>query len=437
MFRSSALVFALALALVACTGDAATTSTTLPDVSSAPTTGETTTTVPSSSTTAAEAIPNGPLPGTENLPPEVTEELIELVGITEEVRGLQFVEMPVVTVVTEEELASRVQAQIAEDAEDFPADEALYQLLGLLSEDTNLEAMLTELYGEQVAGYYDGEVGELVVPMREDGFSVVQRATLIHELTHALTDQQFDFDLAFDAMIEEDRLDEASAYQALIEGDASLAEFHYLQTLSQSELGEFFAEALDVDTTALDAAPAFIQDSLIFPYDSGLAFNQQLYDDDGWASINEAYGTMPGLPGTTEQVITPSDFGRDLPSEVTAPEVTVPAYELERTSVWGELGFRLMIDQVLGEDIGVDAADGWGGDAYSQWFDGTNAAMVLVFQGDTDRDTEELRVALASYAEAAVDDEDFVSVEIVDERLVFIVADDTTVGELIQATVAG
>ena len=47
---------------------------------------------------------------------------------------------------------------------------------------------------------------------------------------------------------------------------------------------------------------------------------------------------MPGLPGTTEQVITPSDFGRDLPIEVTAPEVTVPAYELERTSVWGELG---------------------------------------------------------------------------------------------------
>ena len=189
MFRSSALVFALALALVACTGDAATTSTTLPDVSSAPTTGETSTTVPSSTTTTAAAIPNGPLPGTENLPPEVTEELIELVGITEEVRGLQFVEMPVVTVVTEEELATRVQEQIAEDAEDFPADEALYQLLGLLSEDTNLEAMLVELYGEQVAGYYDGEVGELVVPIREDGFSVVQRATLIHELTHALTDQ--------------------------------------------------------------------------------------------------------------------------------------------------------------------------------------------------------------------------------------------------------
>ncbi len=437
MFRSFTWLAALALVLAACTGDGGSTSTTLPDVNTAPTAGETTTTVPASTSTTVAAIPNGPLPGTENLPPEVTEELIELVGITEESRGLQFVEMPVVTVVTEDELAARVQEQIAEESEDFPADEALYQLLGLLAEDADLEGLLVELYGEQVAGYYDGEVGELVVPMREDGFSVVQRATLIHELTHALTDQQFDFDVAFDAMIEEERLDEASAYQALIEGDASLTEFHYLQTLSQSELGEFFAEALDVETAALDAAPAFIQDSLLFPYDSGLAFAQQLYDDGGWTAVNDAYGTMPGLPGTTEQVITPSDFERDLPLEVLAPEVTVPVYELERTSVWGELGFRIMIDQVLGESIGVGAADGWGGDSYSQWFDGTNAALLLVFQGDTDRDTEELREALVSYAEAAVDDEDFVSVEIVDEKLVFIAADDTSVGELIQATVAG
>ena len=436
MARPSTVAVALVLLLAACTSEGGSTTTTLPDVSSTPTAGETTTTVPSTTTTV-EDIPNGPLPGTENLPPEVTEELVELVAITEETRGLQFLEMPLITVVSNEELATRVQAQIADEADDFPADEALYQLLGLLPDDANLEAMLTELYGEQVAGFYDGEVGELVVPMREDGFTVVQRATLVHELTHALTDQHFDFHVTFDAMVEEERLDEATAFQALIEGDASLAELHFLQTLTQAELGEFFAEALDIDTSALDAAPAFIQDSLIFPYDSGLAFTQQLYDDEGWSSVNDAYVTMPGLPGTTEQVITPADFGRDLPSLVPASGVTVPNYELERTSVWGELGLRLMIDQVLGEDIGVNAADGWGGDAYQQWFDGTNAAMLLVYGGDTDRDTEELREALVSYADTAIDDEDFVSVQIIDGRLVFIVADETTVGELIQATVAG
>jgi hypothetical protein len=232
-------------------------------------------------------------------------------------------------------------------------------------------------------------------------------------------------------MFEEDRLDQASAYQALIEGDASLAQLHYLQSLSQAELGEFFAEALDVDTTALDAAPQFLQDSLIFPYDSGLAFTQELYDNDGdWSDVNDAYTTMPSLPGSTEQVITPSDFERDLPKEVAPEVVSVPGYDLERTSVWGELGFRVMLDQVLGQGVGVTAADGWGGDYYLQWFDGTNAALLLVYEGDTNRDTDELRQAMSDYA-AAVFEQDYASVQVIDGQLVFIAADEEAVGQLI------
>ena len=89
-----------------------------------------------------------------------------------------------------------------------------------------------------------------------------------------------------------------------------------------------------------------------------------------------------------------------------------------------------MIDQVLGEDTGVAAADGWGGDYYSQWFDGTNAALLLVYQGDTNRDTEELRQALADYA-AAVFEEDYASVQVIAGQLVFIASDEEAVGQLI------
>jgi hypothetical protein len=297
--------------------------------------------------------------------------------------------------------------------------------------------MLTELYGEQVAGYYDGDTGELVVPMREEGFSVVQRATMVHELTHALTDEQLQFHTPYTAMLDEDRLDEASAYQALIEGDASMAELLYLQTLGQDELGEFFAEALDIDTTALDASPAFIQDSLMFPYDSGLAWVQDNYLRDEWTTINDAYAEMPALPGSTEQIITPSDYERDLPLAFDATAPSVPGYDLERESVWGEFGFRAMLDQVLGEDVGIDAADGWGGDYYAQWFDGQNAALMIQFEGDTDRDTEELRSALLDYATTAVAEEDYVWVEVIDGRLAFIAADQPPVGESILASVGG
>ena len=434
MIRRLCFLLALVVAITACTTTTDGSTTTSP----APTTtlpGATTTSTEAAAPTT-EAPPNGPLPGTESLTAEVRDELVRLVAITEEIRELQFLEMPTITVVSSEELESRVRAQFEEDAADFPADAALYKLLGLLGGDVDLETLLTDVYGEQVAGYYDGDTRELVVPITAEGFSVVQQATLVHELTHALTDQHFEFHGAFDAMLEEERLDQASAYQALIEGDASLAELLFLQTLSQEEIGEFLAEALGIDTSALDAAPQFLQDSLIFPYDSGLAFTQELYDnDDDWTDVNEAYATMPGLPGSTEQVITPSDFERDLPVVVPPQTITVPGYELERTSVWGELSFRIMIDQVLGEGTGVEAADGWGGDYYSQWFDGTNAAVVIVYEGDTNRDTDELRQALDDYA-AAVFEQDYVSVQVIADQLVFIAADEEAVGQLILSAVS-
>jgi hypothetical protein len=273
--------------------------------------------------------------------------------------------------------------------------------------------------------------------MREEGFSVVQRSTMVHELTHALTDEQLDFHADYTAMLDEDRLDEATAYQALIEGDASMTELLYLQTLDQEAIGEFFAEALDIDTAALDASPEFIQDSLIFPYDSGLAWVQSHYLRDQWTTINDAYSEMPALPGSTEQIITPSDYERDLPMSLQATAPSVPGYELERESVWGEFGFRLMLDQELGEGVGIDAADGWGGDYYAQWFDGQNAALLILFEGDTERDTEELRAALLDYATTAVAEEDYVWVTVIDSRLAFIAADQPPVGESILASLGG
>jgi hypothetical protein len=436
MIRRVVYLLALALLVAACTATSGESTTTVAGETTT-TSAATTTTAEGSTTTTLPEPTWEELPGIDGLPQEVQDELLGLVRVTEDIRGLRFIDPPIISLVTDEELATRVRAKIEEEAEDFPADEALYKLLGLIDDEVDLTSLLSDLYGEQVAGFYDGKTGELVVPIREDGFTVVQRSTLVHELVHSLTDQQFEFFPALQGMLDEERLDQASAYQALIEGDASMADLLYLQTLTQREIGEFFAEALSIDTTALDSAPAFIRDSLIFPYDSGLAWVQEQYLRDEWATVNAAYSEMPDLPGSTEQIITPDDYGRDLPQTVESALPPVPGYELERESVWGEFGFRLMLDQVLGEDVGVDAADGWGGDYYAQWFDGQNAALLIVFEGDTERDTEELRSALLDYATTAVAEEDWVWVEVLDGRLAFIAADDTGVGESILASIGG
>ncbi|MEX0797296.1 MAG: hypothetical protein WEB67_03305 [Acidimicrobiia bacterium] len=429
--RPVLLFVAFALVVAACTNDdGAGSTTTLP-------TETTTTTLPGETTTTTTRLVLEELPGTESLPESVQEELLELVTITEDLRELNFIEAPTISVVTDAELEALVREQIEEEAENLPADQALYELLGLLDGTVNLQTLLTDLYGEQVAGFYDGETGEMVVPMTAAGFSQVQRATLVHELTHALTDQNFDFHPRYEAMFDEERYDEASAYQALIEGDASFTEVLYLQTLSQQELGEFFAEALQVGTEQFESAPQFVQNSLLFPYDTGLTFVQDIYMADGWETVNEAYQRFVDLPGSTEQVITPDDYGRDLPLEVTMPEIDVPGYELRESSVWGELGFRILFDEVMGDDATLDGADGWGGDRYSFWFDGSNAVFVLVYEGDTATDEDEAEEALLEFARTSVPDAAFVWVEVINDQLTFIASDVPSVGETIRDNLQG
>ncbi len=419
----------LALALAACTTTTVTTTTgSDPGTNTTAPPASTTTTAPGGTTTTT-------LPDLSDLdvPEVVRRQLEDLIVAAQQIRGLPFLSTPTITVVDDAGLVARIQAIIAEDLEDLPADEALYKLLGLLPADADLMTMLNDLYGEQVAGFYDGRTREIVVPADTDGFTLVQQGTMVHELVHALTDQHFGFDTIRQEMADQELWDQVSAYRALIEGDAVLAEIQWVRTLSQRDLGRFIAESLDVDTSVLDEMPRFIRDSLIFPYDSGLAFVQYLYNRGGWETVNDAYRAMPATPGSTEQVITPGDYGRDLPVELEVIEYDLPGYQLVTTSTWGELGLRLMLDQVLGDTRSATAADGWGGDYYHHWYDGENTAFILVYVGDTPDDLEELRVALRDYARRAVQEEAFTWVDEEDGLLYFIVADDPVAGERIRA----
>lgn len=440
MLRRLSLLVVLMLVVVACNGDNASTTTTAAGPTTTTGTGEATTTsideVTTTTSSAAVTTTAPDLSGLEGVSDEVRSQLEELIRVAQEIRELPFLSPPDITVVTREELEARVRDELIEEPEEFAADEALYKMLGLLNEATDFEQMLLDLYGEQVAGFYDGDTGEIVVPAREDGFSVLQQGTLVHELVHALTDQHFSFHDTFEAMVDEERLDEASAYQGLIEGDATLAEVLWAQTLSQRELGEFIAESLDVDTEALNSAPRFVRESLLFPYDSGLGFAQELYvGAGGWDEVNAAYDLLAELPGSTEQVITPDDYRRDLPVEVDIPTVDLAGYDLERTSVWGEHGFRLLLNQGEGVDTVATAADGWGGDSYHQWYDGENAAVLIVYEGDTQTDVAELEQALLRFAQQDFPEDHFAWVEQLDGNLYFIAADVPEIGEQIRAAV--
>jgi hypothetical protein len=367
---------------------------------------------------------------------EVRAQIAELMVDAQEVRGLPFLTTPTITALSDEEFEDRISALLDEDSEDLPADESLYKMLGLLADQADLSTILDDLYGEQAYGYYDGEAQEVVVRARDDRLTQVQRSTLLHEFVHALTDQHFDQSENWRELIDAEKLDQARAYQAMFEGDASWAEVLWIRTLPQQEVGELLAEMLQIETPVLNAAPRFLRETLVFPYDSGLSFAQYLYMSvGGWDSLNDAYVSMPDLPGSTEQIVTPDDYTRDLPVQVDIPAISVPGYELQTTSVWGEEGFRVLLNQGAGAATMAEAADGWAGDSYHQWFDGENTALLIVFQGDTTDDVSQLEDALLTYATESFPEDHFAWVDQLDGHLYFIAADVPAVGERLRADV--
>lgn len=388
-----------ALVLGACTSSASTTT-------AATTTGSTTTSLVVESTTSSETTVTTLPAGTEELPESLRAEIARLIPVAEELRGLEFLSAPQVTVLTPDELEARVVDQLLEDYVDHEVDEALYRLLGLVPADFELLETILSLYGEAVAGYYDGDTSELVVTATQDEFSPLEEATIVHELTHALTDQVLEFNDRYNQLFDDQRYDEAAAFQGLIEGDASLVELLYVQQLDADAQQEFLEEAFDVDMTVFDQVPPFMQDSLTFPYETGFAFVQHLFSEGGFAAVDDAYANPPL---SSEQVIWPEDYPGDVPLEVGVPAEELTGYEINEDSTWGELGFRLMFDQVLG---GSDVAtEGWGGDAYRIYWDGTNVVLVMVFQGDTESDAAELGQALSEYVGIGMDLTDVIAEE--------------------------
>ncbi|MGZ8785880.1 MAG: hypothetical protein ACXW1Y_10010, partial [Acidimicrobiia bacterium] len=240
------------------------------------------------------------------------------------------------TIVTDEELAARVRTQIEEelDPADLARDTAVQVLLGLIGPDVSLLDLYTDLYSEQVAGYYDGDLAEMVVPADAE-LSELQKVTLVHELTHALTDQHFAFNEVTEQLDSEDRFDELSALQALLEGDASFTELLYVTELSTEEKLQIVTDALAQDITVFGQTPRFIQDLLVFPYNEGADFVESLWSrETGFDLVNAAYLEPPT---TTEQIYHPDTYrDGEKARSVLLPDTPLAGYEVGEEAVWGE-----------------------------------------------------------------------------------------------------
>lgn len=269
------------------------------------------------------------------------------------------------------------------------AEERLLKRLGLLPDDADLNAMLLDLYGAQVAAFYRPDNGRFYIIERDQAFGAMDRMFVAHEYTHALQDQAFD--LEGTRVSDPAQGDAALAQLGVIEGDATLSmQLWALENLTLDELFDLLTLSLSgLDEQTLEGMPLVLRRQLEFPYSDGFAFVSDIHTVGGFDAVDNALHTPPT---STEQILHPEKYAAG-----EAP-VPLPLDDMSGTlgagwsrtyqQTFGELGIQILatggeVPDVLIPGLPVDwphaeVAAGWGGDRLNM-YEGPNGAWAIVW----------------------------------------------------------
>jgi hypothetical protein len=169
--------------------------------------------------------------------------------------------------------------------------------LNLVDADYSLAQNVNVGLEDGVIGLYGGSGERIIVRGAEK--NVLQRVTLVHELTHGLQDQHFELTYRWH------EVHAGSALLTLIEGDAESVANAYLASLSDAEQVTYW-ELLDAFVATIDAAgDVFIPTLLSAPYTIGPHFVDALIAIEGVQAVHEA---LRAPPTSDEQILAPARF---------------------------------------------------------------------------------------------------------------------------------
>ena len=292
-------------------------------------------------------------------------------------------------------------ARLAEELNDpeilrqIDHEETLFKLLGIIPQDASLNDIYDSMLGSQVLGLYDPEKEEFFVLAdtgNESGLLDSEaHLTYAHEYVHRLQDAKFDLE-AMEELAEND--DMSLAITALIEGDATNAQGHYMiGNFDLWELSELLEASLEAQAE-LPEAPYFLQKSLEFPYAEGAAFIAIIHQMGQFAAVDAVFADPPE---SSEQVLHAEKYlDNELPIEIDIPDdILGDQWTIQAENVLGEFFIRTWLES-LGSEFATAAAAGWGGDTYvALENDLGESATGIVTAWDSDNDAREFMTVVS------------------------------------------
>ncbi len=307
------------------------------------------------------------------------------------ITGLRFTRKVPYAVISKEQLRQYLEQRIKEAIKpaELHAEELTLKMLGLVPSDFDLRQNTVDLMTEQAAAFYDYNKKKLFI-LEGTANGAEQRIALVHELAHALADQHFRLAKYIHEGLRSD--DGSTARLAVMEGQASWLMTAYMSKKAggPAEVPEAMLELMSGSIASSAAqypvfskAPAYIRESLVFPYSSGMLFQDAVYRKLGKDSFSEVFRKPPA---STQQILHPERYLAHVASKNPSPPA-VPESRTLRILTQGSLGefdYRVLLTQHAGKDEGVAAAGHLAGSSYELLEYKRNKSPVLAFASTWD-----------------------------------------------------
>jgi hypothetical protein len=302
----------------------------------------------------------------------------------EDIRELTFQELPKPRYLSSAQMAAEVRGSFVEDypTEEAEDDERMLAMLGAIPPGMDLKTTLSGFVGEEVAGFYDPDTGDLVVLGSGGDLDPVEKLTLAHELDHALTDQVLGIPLQEPPSPGEE--DAALAVRALVEGDATLVRSMFAgRSLSYEEqISVNFSSFPDQGSaTEIAQVPHYLARTMLFPYLEGLLFACRLQLEGGWEAVDAAYQEPPT---TSAQILFPKRYAAGEGAVDPRDPGGLPApWTRSDVNALGAADLLFLFEAPGGNraaalDDPLERAAGWAGGEMHLWTRGSDSALGVV-----------------------------------------------------------
>lgn len=296
---------------------------------------------------------------------EVGSDLRELAQIT----GLKLRHKVPYDLISKDQVNRYLKDRVGETStpEELRVEELGLKKFGFVPQDFDLAKTTVDLLTEQAAAFYDYHKKRLYIT--DWAPSGMREAALVHELAHALADQNFHLERFIRQGSDDDDL--SMARMAVMEGQATwlmseAEERRAGQSLKDNEAAvELMSKAMESggdEYPVFESAPLYLRRTLVFPYTQGMLFQNAVVQKLDEAAFAEVFRRPPV---STQQVLHPEKYFAHLaPTRPALPEFSRHGYKRLALGTMGELDHAILIEQFRNEREAGRIAPHWRGGVY-------------------------------------------------------------------------